>query len=167
VYTGSGKGKTTAAVGAVLRAAGQGLRVLIIQFMKGQRISGEIKALDHCGLPVEVRQFGRRVFFKSRACEPMDRHMAAKGLADFENALESRRYDMIVLDEINMAVAFDLIAFEDLKRLLQRRPPELHLILTGRKAKKELIEMADLVTEMGEVKHPYHRGVRAQVGIEY
>jgi cob(I)alamin adenosyltransferase len=167
VLTGAGKGKTTAALGAAVRAAGQGLKVLILQFMKRQSDVGELKALGNLNLPIEIRQFGRRVFFKSRACEPMDIYRANQGLQYFQQAMQSGYYDMIILDEINVAVYFGLLEFEDLKRCLEKKPPPLHVILTGRNAKDELIEMADMVTEMKEIKHHYNQGVRAQRGIEF
>ncbi len=167
VHTGPGKGKTTAALGTALRAAGQGLRVLIIQFMKGRTDVGEIKALSRCHLPIEIRQFGRRVFFKSRACEPMDIHRANQGLEAFRAAMESAAYDLIVLDEINMAVDFGLLKFEQVEELLMHKPKELHVILTGRNAPQQLVQMADMVTEMTEVKHHYRQGIQAQKGIEF
>jgi len=167
VYTGDGKGKTTAALGAAFRAAGQGLKVLILQFMKRQRNIGEIKALECTELPIELKQYGYGLFFKSRACEPIDILRAAQGLAAFQQAMESLTYDLIILDEINIAIDFGLIAFKEVLQIIAHKPNELHLILTGRNAPRELIEMADLVTEMREVKHHYNQGVQAQKGIEY
>lgn len=167
VFTGNGKGKTTAALGAAFRAAGQGLKVLILQFMKKQKNIGEIKALECSELPIELKQYGYRLFFKSRACEPIDILRATQGLAAFQQAMESNTYDLIILDEINIAIDFGLIAFEQLRELIARKPNELHLILTGRNAPQELIKMADLVTEMREVKHHYNQGVQAQKGIEF
>ena len=167
VHTGQGKGKTTAALGAALRAAGHGMRVLILQFMKGRSDTGEIRALRTSGLPIEIRQFGRRIFFHSRACEPIDIYKANLGLQAFAEALRAGNHDMIVLDEINMAVDFGLIAFDALQDLIRQKPMHLHLILTGRNARPELIEMADMVTEMREIKHHYNKGVQAQKGIEH
>jgi len=167
IHTGSGKGKTTAAFGAAFRALGQGFKVLILQFMKGQKNIGEIKALSHIDLPVEIKQFGRAVFFKSRACETIDIYLAALGLAEFCEAMDSGLYDLIILDEIIMAIDFGLLKLEEVKEAIAQKPPELHLILTGRNAPAELIEMADLVTEMREIKHHYNQGVSAQKGIEY
>jgi cob(I)alamin adenosyltransferase len=167
VFTGDGKGKTSAALGTALRAAGQGLRVLILQFMKRQRNIGELKAIRAFNLPIRLEQHGSGVFFKSRACEPMDIYVASLGMAAFKEAMESGRYEMIILDEINMAVHFGLVQWGDLKQLLDRKPPGLHVLLTGRNARPELIEMADMVTEMREVKHPFRDGVQAQAGIEY
>jgi len=167
IHTGAGKGKTTAAFGSALRALGQGFRVLILQFLKGRENIGELKALSHIDLPLEIRQFGRAVFFKSRACETIDIYLAAKGLAEFCEAMANGRYDLIVLDEIIVAIHFGLLDLEDVKKAIAQKPPELHLILTGRNATADLIGMADLVTEMMEIKHPYNQGINAQKGIEY
>ncbi len=167
IHTGTGKGKTTAAFGLAIRALGQGFKVLILQFMKGRANIGEIKALSHIDLPLEIKQYGRAVFFKSRACEPIDIYLATQGLAAFREAMTSGRYDLIVLDEIIMAIDFGLLQLKEVKKVVAQKPPELHLILTGRNAPHELIEIADLVTEMQEIKHPFSRGVAAQKGIEY
>jgi cob(I)alamin adenosyltransferase len=167
INTGTGKGKTTAAFGLALRALGQGFNVLILQFLKGRANIGEITALTRTGLPVEIKQFGRDVFFKSRTCEPIDVYLATRGLASFRKAMASGRYDLIVLDEIIMAIDFGLLQLQDVKKAIAQKPPELHLILTGRNAPAGLIEVADLVTEMREIKHPFSQGVAAQKGIEY
>ena len=167
INTGSGKGKTTAAFGLALRALGQGFKVLILQFMKGRANIGEIKALSHINLPLEIKQYGRAVFFKSRACEPIDIYLATKGLAEFCEAMANGRYDLIILDEIMVAIDFGLLNLEDVKNAITQKPPELHLILTGRNAPTQLIEIADLVTEMQAIKHPYSQGIAAQKGIEY
>jgi len=167
INTGSGKGKTTAAFGVALRALGQGFKVLILQFMKGRANIGEIKALSHVDLPLEIKQVGRDVFFKSRACEPIDIYLATKGLAEFCEAMASGSYDLIILDEIIVAIDFGLLKLKEVKEAIAQKPPELHLILTGRNAPADLIEIADLVTEMQEIKHPYSQGISAQKGIEY
>ena len=167
INTGSGKGKTTAAFGMALRALGQGFNVLILQFMKGRKNIGEINALSRLDLHVEIKQFGRDVFFKSRTCELIDIHLATKGLAAFFEAMAGGQYDLIILDEIIMAIDFGLLKLEEVKAAIAQKPPELHLILTGRNAPAELIAMADLVTEMREIKHHYNQGVTAQKGIEY
>ncbi len=167
VLTGNGKGKTSAAFGMALRAAGQGMRVLILQFMKKRRDIGEIKAMEKMDLPITIKQFGRRVFFKTRTCEPMDIHMAQKGLEAFLEAVESGFYDLIILDEINMAMDFDLLKLEEVMEAIEKRPDQLHLILTGRNAKEAILEIADCVTEMKEIKHHYNKGIRAQRGIEF
>jgi len=167
IFCGNGKGKTTAALGTAFRAAGQELRVLIIQFMKKKKNIGEVNALTTAGLPIELRQYGSRLFFKSRTCEPIDIINAHQGLEAFKKAMESRVYDMIILDEINIAIDFGLLDCEEVCKIIAVKPSELHLILTGRNAPTELIELADLVTEMREIKHPYNCGVQAQKGIEY
>ena len=167
IYTGDGKGKTTAAIGLALRAAGHGLRVLILQFMKDNKEIGELKGLANSGLPITLQQYGRRVFFKTRTCEPMDIYRAHQGLEAFKTAVDDKAYDLIVLDEINMAIHFGLLGLGQVVEALKQKPPELHLVLTGRKANQMLIDMADLVTEMREIKHHYRQGVIAQRGIEF
>lgn len=167
VNTGNGKGKTSSALGMALRAAGHGRRVIILQFMKKRKDIGEIKALEKTDLPITVEQFGRRVFFKTRTCEPMDIHMALKGLEAFRRAMASRAFDLIILDEINMALDFELLKIEEVLKTINEKPPELHLVLTGRNANKDILEIADCVTEMVEVKHHYNRRIEAQKGIEY
>jgi cob(I)alamin adenosyltransferase len=167
VNTGDGKGKTTAAAGAAIRAAGQGLRVLIIQLMKGQPGVGIKKALHQCKLPIRLKQFGRPGFVHSRACEAIDKLLAHQGLSAFRSAAKSRDYDLIVLDEINVAVDFGLLQLGDVLSALKEKPPSLHVILTGRNARPSLLEIADVVTEMKEIKHHYHKGITSQLGIEY
>ena len=167
IYTGDGKGKTTAAIGLALRAAGQGLNVLILQFMKRNKNVGELKALARSGLPITLQQYGRRVFFRTRTCEPMDIHRAHQGLKAFKRAMKANTYDLIILDEINMAIYFGLLRVQEVIEAIEQKPPDLYLVLTGRYADQKLIEMADLVTEMQEIKHPYHQGVPAQRGIEF
>jgi len=165
--TGDGKGKTTAALGTTLRAAGQGLKVLFIQFMKGQSQIGELKALSMCNLPITIKQFGRPGFVQTRVCEALDILLAHQGLDACTRAMDNEGYDLIVLDEINVAINFGLLKMEDVMDILYKKPPELHLILTGRNATSPLLELADLVTEMNNVKHPFDGGIKAQKGIEY
>jgi len=167
VHTGNGKGKTTAALGLALRAAGQGMKVLILQFMKGQTGTGEYKAISKTNLPITIKQFGRPGFVQSRACEPLDIHLAHQGLDAFQTAMAAGNHDLIILDEINIAVDFGLLNIEEVMAAVSQKPPELHLVLTGRNAKKPLLEIADLVTEMKEIKHPYMKGIKAQKGIEF
>ncbi len=167
VNTGNGKGKTTAALGLALRAAGQGLRILILQFMKGQKNVGEYKALGRIGLPITIRQLGRAGFVHSRACETLDIAKAYKGLELFREALTGGEYDMIILDEINVAVSFGLLEIEDVLAAMADRPPNVHVVLTGRNAHEKVVAMADLVTEMREIKHPFQQHIKAQKGIEF
>ncbi len=166
VYTGDGKGKTTAALGLALRAAGHGFKVYIIQFMKGWPNYGELEAVKH--LPgVTLRQFGRAEFVDRDNPDPEDVRMAHDALRYASDAMESGEYDIVILDEINVALDFGLIALEEVLRLLDAKPPTLELVLTGRNAHAEIIRRADLVTEMLNIKHPYAQGVAARRGIEY
>ncbi|MBC7259891.1 MAG: cob(I)yrinic acid a,c-diamide adenosyltransferase [Chloroflexi bacterium] len=166
VYTGDGKGKTTAALGLALRASGHGLRVLIIQFMKGWPNYGELKGVKH--LPgVELRQFGRAEFVDKDNPDPADIRMAHDALQAAAQALERGECDILILDEVNVALDFGLIALDEVLRLLDAKPPTMELVLTGRNAHPEIVRRADLVTEMLDIKHPYAEGVQARRGIEY
>ncbi len=167
VFTGDGKGKTTAALGMAMRAGGQGLNVLILQFMKGLDHTGEILALKQCGLPVEIRQFGRTGFVQSRACEPLDRFLAYEGLTFFRQKMETAAHDMVILDEILVAVDFGLLTVDELFDVVALKPAAVHLVMTGRHAPEKILDVADLATEMREIKHPYNSGVRARRGIEF
>jgi cob(I)alamin adenosyltransferase len=167
IFTGDGKGKTTAAFGLALRAAGQGLNVLIIQFMKGQNNIGEINALMNFRLPIEIKRFGREGFVQSRACESLDIHLAEQGMTFFRQALSGSEHDLIILDEILVAIDFGLLKEKALREVLLGRPPHLHIVLTGRNATPRILDLADLVTDMQDLKHPYNAGVKAQAGIEY
>lgn len=164
VYTGNGKGKTTAALGLAVRAAGAGLRVLFVQFVKGMEYS-ELAALERFSDLIDVRRYGRTCFIVGEP-EAEDRRLAAEGLADATAALASGRYDLVVLDEASIAVFFKLFSVDDLLRALDSRPAQVELVVTGRYAPPELIERADLVTEMVEIKHYYTFGVQARCGIE-
>ena len=163
VHTGEGKGKTTAALGLALRAFGAGLKVLILQFIKGGQTYGELDALKL--LQIEIRQCGLG-FTKSGE---ISEHKAAaqETLKIAQDEIISSKWDLIILDEINYAVKFGLITEDEMLNLLKIRPPELHLVLTGRDATEKLIDAADLVTEMKLIKHPYQHGIKAQRGIEF
>ena len=166
VFTGDGKGKTTAALGTVIRALGQGLRVCVIFFMKGDYPYGERKILS--GLPgVSVVSFGSSEFVDPANVKPGDREPAQAGLAAAREAIGSGNYDLVVLDEINVAIAFGLIEVSQVIRLIKQKPSGVELILTGRQADARLIEVADLVTECRKIKHPYDKGITARRGIEY
>jgi cob(I)alamin adenosyltransferase len=166
VYTGGGKGKTTAALGTALRACGQGLSVWMMQFLKGGRESGERKiaaslpglTLARCGCPSFV-QSGR----------PSDEDVreAREGWVEAERAVRSSAYDVVILDEINVAVHCGLISADEVVRLIEAKPRNVELVLTGRDARPEVLERADLVSEVVERKHPYRRGISARRGIEY
>jgi cob(I)alamin adenosyltransferase len=167
VFTGGGKGKTTAALGTVLRAAGHGLKIFIVFFIKGQYTSGEFSTLSK--LPnVKFASFGLRQFiYKNNEINPEEKAQAEAALAAAREAITGGNYDLVVLDEINIALDFNLIALEDVLQLIREKPSYVELILTGRNAPSRLIEMADLVTEMVKIKHPYDSGVKARCGIEY
>ena len=166
VYTGNGKGKTTAALGLILRAVGADKKVALIQFMK-KGTTSETKALRKFKSQVALFQFGRKNFvFKNKVSEA-DKKEAEKGLKKAREVLEGKKYDLIVLDEINVAVYFGLTKKEDVLELLSKWGKKIEIVLTGRKAPKEFIKIADLVTEMKEIKHPYRRGIIARRGIDY
>jgi len=165
VFTGDGKGKTTAALGCGLRAAGHGFRILMIQFMKGRRY-GELEAVKN--VPgFEIAQFGRDSFVeKGNPCTE-DLALARMGLERAREALTSGSYDMIILDEVNVAVDYGLLSVEDLLDFIEQKPPHVELILTGRYAHEKVIAAAQTVTEMVDSKHHYFTGLEAREGIEY
>jgi cob(I)alamin adenosyltransferase len=166
VYTGNGKGKTSAAFGLALRATGRGLKVCIIQFIKGGFDYGELYVADK--LPgLKLKAFGRGKFVSEKKPDKEDVDLAEEALKTAEEAVKSREYDVIVLDEVNVALNLKLIRTERVLQLIKEKPAQTELVLTGRKAPKEIIEAADLVTEMVEVKHPYNKGFKARKGIEY
>ncbi|MEE9934691.1 MAG: cob(I)yrinic acid a,c-diamide adenosyltransferase [Deltaproteobacteria bacterium] len=166
VITGNGKGKTTAAFGQALRAVGQGLRVLILQFMKG-RDYGEFIAAEKYLPRLTVRRCGLDSFVMRDRPAPLDVELAREGFALAKKAAASGKYDMIILDEINVAVDFKLIPLEELIDLIRSKPPALDLILTGRYAAKAVIRLADTVSDVREVKHHYAAGIKDRAGIEY
>ena len=163
VYTGNGKGKTTSAIGLAVRAAGAGLNVYIGQFAKGRKYS-ELNSLKKFN-NIDIEQFGRKKFIKNNA-EAIDIKKAKEGYKRIEKILKTNYYDLVILDEANIAVYFDLFTVEDLLELLEKRNKEIEVILTGRMAAKKIIEYADLVTEMKEIKHYYKKGITARKGIE-
>jgi cob(I)alamin adenosyltransferase len=164
VYTGDGKGKTTAALGLALRASGHGMRTYIGQFMKGQHY-GELEALrDHPLITIE--QYGDVHCIRREEVTPEHVAQAHQGLGRAREAMLSGQYDLVVLDEVSVAIWFGLLTVEEVLALLDQRPSHVEVILTGRRAPQELIERADLVTEMQAVKHYYQQGVAARKGIE-
>ena len=165
VFTGDGKGKTTAAVGQAVRALGHGYRVYMIHFMKG-RDYGEFLATEHMPNLTVVRA-GRDCFVCRDNPDPVDVELAGEGFAQAEKAILSGDYDMVVLDEINVAVDYGLIAEEDLLNLLKKKPDGVSVILTGRSASAELVKMADMVSEVLAIKHHYDKGAEGCKGIEY
>ena len=164
VYTGNGKGKTTAALGLALRAAGAGMSVFLGQFIKEVKAS-EHKALGRFADLITVAQFGRGMCI-TREPAREDIEAALEGMRMASEALASGRYDMVILDEINVAVSLGLIDVEDVLRLIRERPSTIELVLTGRGADERIITEADLVTEMRDIKHYWDKGVKARRGIE-
>ncbi len=164
VYTGTSKGKTTAALGLVLRAAGAGLRVFFGQFVK-QRRCGEHKALERFSDLVTVKQYGKG-FIRGGKPGKADFEAAEKGFKDAKEIIASGSYDVVILDEINIAVYYGLVNIDELLEVMERKPEGVELVLTGRYADSRVIEKADLVTEMKEIKHYSSSGVKARAGIE-
>lgn len=165
VYTGNGKGKTTAALGLAVRAAGAGRRVIMVQFLKGRRCS-EFRSLRKMGKLITLKQFGSGCFVTKKPSSS-DIAIAAKGFEISRKAVLSGKYDLVILDEICCAISLNMIEIQSVTMLLKHRPYNLEIVLTGRDAPKEILEMADLVTEMKKVRHYYDIGVRARKGIEY
>jgi cob(I)alamin adenosyltransferase len=164
VYTGDGKGKTTAAIGLVVRAAGAGLKVFIAQFIKSGDYS-EIKALKKFSDHITIRQFGQGRFIRGK---PADEDIAAaqNGLNAVVSAVFSDEFDIVVIEEGNVAVTCGLLSVQDILDVISIKPEGVELVITGRGADPSVIEKADLVTEMKEIKHYYQKGVQARVGIE-
>jgi cob(I)alamin adenosyltransferase len=168
VFTGDGKGKTSAAMGTALRAVGQRFKVLMIQFIKGSWTYGELNSAPLLGGSFEIRVKGRGfVKVGTDVLDPEDIRLAEEGWKEAVEAMHSGRYDMLILDEINNAVDCGLLPLDRVLGDLATRPEKLHIICTGRNASPKLIEMADLVTEMKAIKHPFDKGVFAQKGIEF
>ncbi|WP_110956124.1 cob(I)yrinic acid a,c-diamide adenosyltransferase [Anaerosinus massiliensis] len=167
VHTGNGKGKTTAALGLALRAWGNGYKTLILQFIKGSWKYGELKALQQLSPGIVIQQMGEG--FSQKDHDDKEKHIAAakKTLEIAKREIISGSWDMIILDELNYALKFGLIQLEPVMDLIALKSNNLHLVITGREAREEIIACADLVTEMKEIKHPYKQGVKAQKGIEF
>ncbi len=168
INTGAGKGKTTAALGTALRAVGNGMRVLVLQFLKGSWHYGELDAAERFGGDFVIRQMGRG-FVKVGGAEtdPEDLRMVREAWDEAVREMHSGEWDLVVLDEINYAIGYGMLEPEVVAAVLRERPAMLHVILTGRNAHPLLVELADTVTEMREVKHAYTRGILAQRGIEF
>ena len=164
VYTGDGKGKTTAALGLAIRAAGAGLKVFIGQFIKMGEYS-EIKALQRFADLITIEQFGIGGFIKGRP-SPDDVQAAQKGLARIKSIMASKEYHMVIMEEANVAARLELLSVQDLIDIIDSKSEDVELIITGRGADPTIIDKADLVTEMKEVKHYFQKGVAARVGIE-
>lgn len=170
INTGDGKGKTTAAMGLALRAAGNNLKVLILQFIKGPWKSGEVKIIEKLKPLIEVEQLGTG-FIKFEKGRPLiteeDTGNAVKSFRYACDKVNCGKYDMVILDEINNMIDYGLLEVGDIIDLLKNKPEKLYVVLTGRSAPPELIKIADTVTEMKEIKHAFSKGVKARKGIEY
>ena len=164
VYTGDGKGKTTAALGLALRAVGAGLNVYIAQFVKGMHYS-ELTSLDKLSEHITLKQYGRNCFIKKDP-QKEDIQAAQEGLREVREVMNSGKYQVIILDEANIATLYELFSVEDLLDLIKTKPEDVELVITGRRADPRIIEVADLVTEMKEIKHYYQNGILARDGIE-
>jgi cob(I)alamin adenosyltransferase len=168
VNTGPGKGKTTAAMGTALRAVGNGMKVLMLQFLKGSWHYGELDAAKSFGGNFVMKQMGRG-FVKVGGAEtdPEDVRLVEEAWKEAEAAIMSGEWDLVILDEINYAITYGMLDPARVVETLRRKPERVHVILTGRNAHPTIIELADTVTEMKQVKHAYEKGVMAQRGIEY
>jgi cob(I)alamin adenosyltransferase len=166
VITGDGKGKTTSAFGQALRAVGQGYNVFVLQFMKGKKY-GEFIAAEEYLPRLTIRMSGLDSFVMRNNPAAIDIELAQKGLAAAKKAINSGKYDMVILDEINVALDFKLIDLQEVIDIIKNKPAGLDLILTGRYAPAEIIELADTVSEIQEVKHHYSKGIKDRAGIEY
>ena len=164
IYTGDGKGKTTAAIGLSIRAAGAGLKVYIGQFIKSGEYS-EINALKRFSDLITIEQFGRGRFIKGKPV-PEDINLARKGLEKVKEVMSSGNYNIVILDEANVALQCKLFEVQDLLEIIAAKPEDIELVITGRYADPKIIEKSDLVTEMKEIKHYFRKGVQARPGIE-
>lgn len=166
VYTGDGKGKTTAALGQALRALGHGMKVYMIQFMKG-RTYGELITADSCLPEFTIVMSGRDEFVKKGEPEEIDVRMAREGFELAKQVVEEEKYHMLILDEINVAIDYGLLPLQEVLDFLRSCPRDMEIVCTGRYAPQELIDLADLVSEVKEVKHHYQQGVKMRKGIEH
>ena len=165
VYFGNGKGKTTAALGQALRAAGRNKKTLIVQFMKKWDY-GELHSVDK--IPqITIKTFGTKDFVCKGKAKEIDYREAKKAFLEGVQGAKSGQYDLIIFDELNVAIDFELVELQQVIDFLKEKPEEVEIIITGRNAPQEIIDRADLVTEMREIKHPYQAGVQARIGIEY
>ena len=164
VYTGNGKGKTTAALGLSIRAAGAGLKIFIVQFLKMGNYS-EIKALEKFSDLITSEQYGLGRFVSGKP-SPEDIEAGRKGLERIKSIIEAGKHDVVIIEEGNVAVKYGLFSTQDLLEVIELKPENMEIVITGRDAPPEIIKKADLVTEMKEIKHYYLKGVEARIGIE-
>jgi len=164
VYTGNGKGKTTAALGLALRSYGAGKKIFIGQFIKGKHYS-ELDAIKKCLKNIELKQYGLDCFIVNEP-EEKDIIAAQKGLEEMKDIILSGKYDLVIMDELNVALYYKLFEVDSVVEILKSKPKHVEIVVTGRYAHKKIIEIADLVTEMKEVKHYFTKGIEARLGIE-
>jgi len=167
VFTGEGKGKTTAALGLAWRAIGRGLRVFMVQFLKAPDTSGEHFAAHAFAPMMTIKPMGRKGFIRRRGCEPLDTVMAELAMEEARGAMLSGEYEVVILDEINVAVHLGLVDVKELLDLIDCKPDNVELVLTGRYAHPQIVIRADVVLEMRKIKHHFDNGVAAREGIEY
>jgi cob(I)alamin adenosyltransferase len=169
VYTGNGKGKTTAALGMCVRAVGYDWKVCIVQFVKGSWKYGELKGIKRLEPNVEIMTVGEGFVGIVDDTKDFEEHLAAakEGLKTAKGIIESGKFNIVILDELNVAHQLGLVSTEDIEELIEAKPPDEHLVITGRDAPKWLMEKADLVTEMKEIKHPFQQGILAQKGVDW
>jgi cob(I)alamin adenosyltransferase len=167
IFTGDGKGKTTAAIGTIVRAAGHELRTFVVFFMKGENFThGEINVLSK--IPnVTLARFGQNGWIDRDNIKPEHKEQAVLALKAARKAMLNGNYDLVVLDEINIAIDYGLIELDEVLKLINDKPQKVELILTGRNVDSRLVKVADLVTEMLMIKHPYNKGIKARRGIDY
>lgn len=167
VITGEGKGKTTSALGLAIGAVGKGLKVFMVQFLKAPDTSGEHVAVEALSPSLKISPMGRRGFIHRRGIEPEDRHVAGQAVEMVREAMMGGDYDVIVLDEVNVAIHAGLIGEEDLLSVIEAKPPRVELIITGRYALPSVVERADAALEMRKIKHHFDGGIPPREGIEY
>lgn len=167
VYTGNGKGKTTAALGLALRAVGHGHKVFMLQFMKGSKNYGEIIAAGKYLPDLTIVQSGLETFVSKENPAQVDIDLAVEGLKIAKKVIEENKYHMLILDEVNIALDFNLIPLDEIVELIKNKPPAMEIVLTGRYAPKEILELGDVVSDITLVNHPYYHGVEAREGIEF
>jgi cob(I)alamin adenosyltransferase len=169
VYTGKGKGKTTAALGMALRAVGYNYKICMIQFIKGSWHYGEMTSSKRLEPEFELTAIGKGFVGIIDDKSPIELHkeIAAEALRIAREKIQSKKYDIVILDEINYAINLGLLELEDVLEIIKMKPSSLNLVLTGNHAKDEIIEVADLVTEMREIKHPFKEGIKAKKGVDF
>lgn len=166
VFTGNGKGKTTSAIGMSMRAAGHGMKVFFLQFIKGSWRYGEMDAFKRFSDLIEFQVIGRGFTWKSDDIEK-DRQTARLGWEKAREAIFSQQYQMVVLDEFTYTLLYNMLDINEVIQVLEKKPEKLHLVITGRQAPRQICEIADLITEMKPVKHPLEQGITAQKGVEF